>query len=180
MGLALASSAAPGYVEASDLPGMAQEYRIKAAILYNFTKFVRWPAERLTGPEIVLCILGSDPFGVVLDETVSGRTVHGKTFRVRRLRRAEDARLCHLVFLAHSRRDRLAQVEQKLAGTGVLIVSEARGFGRPHGMIKLVVVDRKVRFEIRAAAVENAGLEISSRLMRLAVRSEASAGAGKP
>ncbi|MFQ5515371.1 MAG: YfiR family protein [Myxococcota bacterium] len=147
----------------------APEYQVKAAFLYNFAKFVEWPEASLPSDEITICILGRDPFGKIIDAAVSGKTVRGRRLRVRRYRTAPAARSCQLLFLARSERQRIAQVTEALRGAPVLIVSDADRFGEPGGMVNLVIDQNRVRIEINVVNVREAGLEISSRLLTLAV-----------
>ena len=52
----------------------SSEYRIKAVFLFNFVQFVEWPPDAFassTAP-IVICVVGADPFGEALDQTVEG------------------------------------------------------------------------------------------------------------
>src|SRR5688572_24355544 len=78
---------------ASSLPAQTPnvEYRIKAAYLFNFAKFVSWPAENFTSPDapIIIGILGKDPFGNEIDETVAGKTIERHTLRVKRLNESD-------------------------------------------------------------------------------------------
>ncbi len=82
---------------------------MKAAFLYNFAKFVEWPTGAPRGP-IKIGFLGKDPFGSTLDSTVKGKTVSGRTLVIRRLKRTQDARSCHIVFIGQSEKARLTEV----------------------------------------------------------------------
>src|SRR5579863_9324570 len=99
----------------SVLPGMAllcivargqpsEEYRVKAAFLHNFPKFVEWPSQAFKNPAdpIAICILGKNPFGDVLYEAVSGNTADGRPFSVRLVADIAQARLCHILFISAS------------------------------------------------------------------------------
>jgi hypothetical protein len=175
--LAAFSLARHGHADQASAP----EYTVKAAFLYNFTKFVEWPAEELQEDEIFLCILGADPFGQILNSTVGGKIVRGKSLTVKRYERLEEVARCHLLFLGYGERRNLPRATQTLRASKVLIVSEAENFGEPDGMIKLVIHDKKVRIEINVAATRAAGLEVSSRLLDLAVLvGEATAGTVSP
>src|SRR5437899_846096 len=78
------------------------EYQIKAAFLYNFAKFVEWPADAFADPHapIVLGVVGEDPFGNVLDKIVLGKTVNGRGLVIKRLKPGPDLRNCHILFLS--------------------------------------------------------------------------------
>jgi hypothetical protein len=92
---------------------------VQAVFLFNFAQFVEWPAEAFSDAKapLVIGILGEDPFGSVLDETVRGETVRGRPFKIRRYRRVDDIKDCHILFISQSGGNRLADV---LAMTPIL------------------------------------------------------------
>lgn len=141
------------------------EHQVKAAFLLNFTKFIDWPpgAAGSDNP-FAICVVGDDPFGTVLDQTVEGERAAGRNIVVRRVR--EPAASCDLLFFARSARG----VQRALAGVrrGVLTVGETGDFLRQGGMISFVVEDRRVRFDVDERAAVRSGLKISSRLLNVA------------
>jgi hypothetical protein len=146
------------------------EYQVKAAFLYNFTKFVDWPEAKLNGADhLYLCVLGADPFGEELDLTVAGKSVKGKWLTVRRLQNGGDVRDCHLLFVADADQFHLEFVLNEAREAHVLTVGDTEDFAARGGMINFRMDGNKVRFEINATAAEEAGLRISSHLLKLAV-----------
>ena len=153
------------------LPAPApSEYEVKAAFLYNFTRFVEWPAEarRDPGAPFVIAIVGRDPFGTVIDETVAGKTAGGRAIEVRRVPRVEEAREAQIVFVSSSERSNLAAILKELDRTGILTVGDTDGFAMRGGAINFTLQARKVRFEINPIVAEQAGLKVSSQLLKLA------------
>lgn len=152
---------------AADVP---KEYKIKAAFLYNFTKFVEWSQDRFAdgGAPIVIAILGENPFGDELAASVRDRKVNGRCIVIRIIRSPEDAQQAHVVFVTDGEERRF---ETMLLGKtdGVLTVGESRRFAAIGGTITFVAVEDKVRFEINMAAADAAGLKISAQLQKLAV-----------
>jgi hypothetical protein len=146
-----------------------REYEVKAAFLYNFAKFVEWPAEvfQETGAVIIIGVLGEDPFGTSL-ETIEGKTIEGRKVVTKRFRSARDAQVSHILFISSSEKDRLAEVVKSLKGIRVLTVGETERFVEVGGIINLYIESNKVRFEINVDSAERAGLKISSRLLGLA------------
>jgi hypothetical protein len=147
------------------------DYEVKAAFLYNFARFVEWPAE--AGPDpgtpFVIAILGRDPFGAVLDETVAGKTVGGRPIEVRRVARVDEARDAQIVFVSPSERANVAAILKALERPGILTVGDTDGFATQGGAINFTVHARRVRFEINPAAAEQARLKMSSQLLKLAL-----------
>ena len=149
------------------------EYNLKAAFLFNFTKFVDWPpagdAASIDekGP-FQLCILGEDPYGKSLDDVVANETVGGRPIVVRRLPRGTDPRSCQILFLGRMEREREAEVLAGLRGAPVLTVGESDRFLADGGLINFFLDARRVRFEINLQNVDRTPLKISSKLLRLA------------
>ncbi|HEY3322395.1 MAG TPA: YfiR family protein [Planctomycetota bacterium] len=146
------------------------EYRVKGGYLYNFTKFVEWPANAFSGPDapIVIGILGDDPFGPEFDEAMKGLASQGgRPIKLRRIKRAEDAAGCHILFISRSEERRLPEILQHIRAS-TLTVGECARFARQGGIIEFVIVDGKVRFVINVDAERRAGLKISSELKRVA------------
>lgn len=148
----------------------AGEYQLKAAFLYNFAKFVDWPPKAFPSPgtPISLCVLGADPFGADLERTIKNETVGGRPFVIRRFDTVQESGGCHILFISLSEKDRLGRVLAPLRNLPVLTVSEWSDFTQTGGIINFVVEDNKIRFQINLAAAEQAGLKISSQLLKLA------------
>lgn len=144
------------------------EHEVKAAFLYNFGKFVKWPESDVPGSRFVIAVLGEDPFGSVLDRTVAGKTVLGRSVQVKRLHNLDAAEPIHILFVSESEKPRLAQVLKRLEGTSVLTVGEMESFAQRGGMIAFKVRQDVVQFEINLDSVEKARLKMSSQLIRLA------------
>ena len=155
--LAVASLALPA---AQEVP---LEYRIKAAYLYNFVKYVEWP-----GPvpdSIVICVAGQNPFGTVLEDMIRNERVRGIPLRSVVIPGPIDE--CHVVFTP--RTSRVPVYLKAATGTPTLTVGETDNFIELGGMINFFLVEGKiVRFEINRAAAERVNLRISTRLLQLA------------
>ena len=143
------------------------EYQVKAAFLYNFAKFVEWPDPRGRAP-FVIGVLGDDPFGDVLEQTVTGKTVKSREFAVRRLADAAEAPRVDILFIASSEKSRLPEVLGRLRGSSVLTVGDTDNFVGRGGMVGFRTNGNVVRFDINLRAATRAGLRISSQLLRLA------------
>ena len=154
-------------VVAGPLPLRAQdvstEYRVKAAFLYNFVKFVEWPAGSDSGP-LEICVAGQNPFGDVLSEIVRGETINGRPIRARVI--LEPAPSCHMVFVP--RGANTSAYLRAARGTPTLTVGETPAFITQGGFVRFYIDSGNVRFEIAREAAERTGLRISSRLLQLA------------
>jgi hypothetical protein len=146
------------------------EYQVKAAFLYNFAKFVEWPEGSFakTGDPIVIGVLGDNPFGRTLDNSVAGKTVDERPLMVRYFSSADKIEPCHILYVSLSERRRLGTVIEALKNKHTLTVGETNDFTAGGGIIGFTLEEGKVRFEINSAASQRAGLKISSKLLKLA------------
>lgn len=151
-------------------PEPLRQYRIKAAFLYNFAKFVEWPPEAFDDENstLVLGVLGVDPFGAAL-ESLAGKTVRGRKLTIKRFDSILDLSHCHVLFITSSVQEQQQKALESLEGSNVLTVGEMQRFVQMGGgVINLVIRKNKLRFEINLDAGKRAGLVISSQLLNLA------------
>jgi hypothetical protein len=146
------------------------EYEVKAGFLYHFGWFVEWPAATVQDrtDSFIIGVLGANPFDGVLDEVMEGKTIRERPGVVKYYQRVEEATASHILFISAAEESHLPAILAKLDGTSVLTVSDIARFAERGGMIGLRIVDRKVHFDINVRAVEQAGLKLSSQLLRLA------------
>ena len=144
------------------------EYQVKASYIYNLTQFIEWPEESL-GEEFRVCVYGAHRFGDALD-ALEGSRVGDRPLTVRYLRDIRRAGSCQILFIAVSEAPRTWRLLQAAPVTGLLTIGETRDFTDRGGVIGLVKVGGKVKFEINEVAAERAGLAISAQLLQLAVR----------
>lgn len=144
------------------------EYEVKAAYLYNFGKFVRWPAAP-PADVFVMCVLGQNPFGSALDATVNGESIEGKRLIVRYVTAAAEASKCRILFVSGSEDRRLDSILAELSKHPVLTVSDIPDFVDRGGDIEFVQQGEKIRFKVNLTATQQAGLVLSSDLLKVAV-----------
>jgi hypothetical protein len=151
-------------------PPRATEYQVKAAYLFNFGKFVVWPpgSTAAQGDAFPICVIGQDPFGQILDMTLSGEAIGGRSVVARRISRVQDVTSCRILFISSSEEGRLREILGAVDRAGVLTVSDMSGFSQRGGMIQFVIQANKVRFEVDLRPAEEAGLTLSSELLRVA------------
>jgi len=149
-------------------PNGPSEYDVKAAFLFNFAKFVEWPADALPADgTFVIGVAGADPFQRALRD-LEGASVAGRRLVVRRWTRLEEAPACQILFISASEEERLPAILQRIGGRPILTVGDADGFAARGVMINFRTREQKIRFEINLASAEAAGLKLSSQLLKLA------------
>ncbi|MFL1465705.1 YfiR family protein [Marinobacter sp. DUT-3] len=154
------------------VPGHASirsEYEVKAAFLYNFTRFVSWPHNGSNSAPLEVCIFGDDPFGDLLDP-LTGRKSQGRELQLRYPDNAAHLTGCNVLYIAQSQSRNLNELLDLAQHQGMLTVSDLPEFVRKGGMVGYVKKGNVIRFEISLKAATEAGLTINSRLLELAVR----------
>jgi YfiR/HmsC-like len=166
LGTLLLAIAAPGRAAAQG----PSEYAVKAAFLFKFTDYVEWPDDsKGTSAPFVVAILGSDPFGNVLDEMLTGKTVRGRRVVARRFATdAEALREADIVFIGLAQRPDVVRVLRSFDGRPVLTVGESEHFAAEGGIVGFRLQGSVIRFDINREQAEKAGLRISSQLLKLA------------
>jgi hypothetical protein len=159
------------------LPAAAQsgkptQYDVEAAYLYQFGNFVQWPTKKLAtqAPKsFPICVIGRDPFGRILDNTVKDGNMNGLPLVARRVTSAQEAAGCRVLFVSSSEDRDLTRTLGALSSAPILTVSDIPAFVSRGGMIQFVLIDKRVRFEINVSNAERAGLTMSSQLLKVAV-----------
>lgn len=148
----------------------ATEYEVKAAYLLNFGKFIKWPETALPPgtDKFSICVLGDDPFGNVLSTTVRDEKIDGKPVVARRIGRSQDVTGCQVLFISRSEDKQVHKLLQSLSKTAILTVSDMPGFMDRNGMIQFTLVNNRVRFEVNLDSVQQAGITLSSELLKVA------------
>ncbi len=151
------------------VPEISREYLIKAAILFNFAKFASWPDSAFghSGAPLRVCVLGDDPFGAALD-SLNGKQVRHRPLATKRIASVESAPQCHIMFVSASEESRLPTILDYVGKLPILTVADMGRFASSGGIIALKEVDNRSRIEINLGAAEQAGLTLSSKLLRLA------------
>ena len=160
----------PGATVASAQSGPSREYQIKAVFLFNFAQFVEWPANAFAGASspIVIGVLGENPFGDYLDETVRGEKVENRPLEIQRYLQVDEIKTCHVLFISRSEAPRLEQILLSLKARSILIVGDGDDFVNRGGMIRLATAQNKIRLIINVGPAKAANLTISSKLLRSA------------
>jgi hypothetical protein len=149
---------------------VSKAYQIKAVFLFNFSQFVSWPASSNPGAAapFTIGVLGDNPFGNYLAETVRGEKVNGRDLVVQQYRRVEDATNCEILFISQSESRHFKDDLAALRGRNILTVGDTDGFAKNGGMVRFVTEQNKIHFRIDLEAAKAANLTISSQLLRLA------------
>lgn len=145
----------------------ASEYQLKAVFLFNFAQFVDWQPAAAQTP-LLIGILGDDPFGTFLDETVRGERVGVRAIEVRRYHDVREIEACNILFISRSENERVGQILAALQNRPILTVSDGEEFAQRGGMIQFINDQSRIRLRINLEAAQAANVVISSKLLRVA------------
>jgi hypothetical protein len=146
------------------------EYHVKALFLYNFAKYVDWPAETFsnTNVPITIGVLGQNNFGDDLTNAVVGKIINGRKIEILQIENESDCSKCQILFISNSQDARVADILSKIKLLPILTVGESDSFFQHGGIIHFALKDGKVRLEINLAAARASKVQISSKLLSVA------------
>lgn len=147
----------------------AGERDVKAAFLYNFTRFVEWPGNAAPGAEpFRLCVVADAAMRRTIAQTVTGEAVNGRPILVTEPQRPQDAQRCQILFVGRSEWRRASRFLDAVRNRPVLTVGESTGFRDRGGVIEFVLEENRVRFDVNLESAQRSRLKLSSNLLRVA------------
>jgi hypothetical protein len=151
----------------------ASEYQVKAAFLFGLAKFIEWPEASFASVNapFAVCVVGEDPFGAALEDALQGKRIQNRNVAIARFANASAigaGQMCQVVFVSASEKQKYRETLARFRGESVLLVGDAGGFATAGGAIEFMLDGGHVRFLINPAAVDRAGLRVSSKLLALA------------
>ena len=141
---------------------------VEAAFLRNFAHYVTWPANAFATDRSpwTICILGSNPFGEILDKTLKGHTEQGRTFEIYRADTLDELPSCQIVFVAYKDTVKRRAVLAELKRRPVLTVGDAPGFLQEGGIIRFQVGDH-VEINVNLDQANSASLNIQTMMLEV-------------
>ncbi len=149
----------------------SKEAQVKASYIYNFAKFVKWPATNITPNTMpfYICIEGAHALSGNIQQ-LQDRQLDGHKIEIRNFAEAAEPSQCNILFIGDSEQRSLGELLQQVSSTPVLTISDLPDFADHGGMIGMKVQNNRVRFDINLGAAQKAALEINSQLLKLALR----------
>ncbi len=147
------------------------EYLIKSAFLYNFSKYIQWDQKHSTGP-FVIGVLGQSEILGPLEGIAQKKKVAGRSIEIKKYSKLEDIQTCHILFVSTSDRkeiERTLDDMRNIKKSNILIVTDSEGGAEKGAALNFIIAGGKVRFELNDLALKRAGLEASSQLKKIAV-----------
>jgi YfiR/HmsC-like len=159
--------ARPNPAQSAPAPSQAQ---ISAAFIFNFAKFTEWPPQAFAdaGSPMTVCFLGAEDVRGAYQNISAGKTVNGRPVLVREVKPTGDVHDCHIVYMDSPNLSLFAGVLKNTRQCNALVVGTAEGFLERGGMIKLLVENNRMRFDVNMGAVGRTKIKLSSKLLALA------------
>lgn len=153
-------------------PAQVPEYKLKAELVERFTRFIEWPAATDKTPAksqpFTICLFGASPFHSALEEMSANRKIKERPVVVTVLESPERVDRCQVLFVPNARKDDLEKILVHTVARPILTVGDTEGFAERGVLVNFYTFENAVRFEINDSAARKSGLEISSRLLKLA------------
>ena len=145
------------------------EYEIKAAYIFNFAKFLDWPATNPNKDTIILAIYNNDPFGIVLEKTMVGRKANGKDWKIIRTNNKKELEKCNIVFFSDIEKSELLKILEQLKNKPLITIGdEIIDFCEIGGTINFTPQFSEYQFEINNEVAKSHRIIISPKLLLLA------------
>ena len=166
--------------QAQTTPQM-REAAVKASVLLNFSLYVDYP-ESAFGTEVApveICVVDPEALQSILERLAAAKERDGRSYVVRRITPEEVEGGCQLLYFGQLSRKLAKPLLERVAELPMLTVGEDRDFLEDGGAVRLMRVGNNVRFAINRDAIADAGLGISSAVLRLAEQVVGGEGKGR-
>jgi len=142
------------------------EYSVKAAFVYNFTKFVEWPEEAYMDANdfIILCIIPDSPNTDVF-LSLQDKKVRGKRIIVKKCDKIEELQGCNILFLDSTDKAFIQKVLRETRDRNILTIGHMKGFSQDGGIINFFTEEGRLRFEVNLDAAQRADLKLGSQIL---------------
>ncbi len=147
-----------------------EEFRLKAAYIYNFTKYVTWPEKAYTNKsnEFIVGVVGKDSYGLELDDALINKVVNEMPIVVKRLSLEEDLSKCQILIIGSTDKALCREIIDQLSNSHVLTVSDYHSFSKIGGMIQFGFKYNKLKYIVNLSEAKKVDLKFSSKILRIA------------
>ncbi|QHT69496.1 YfiR family protein [Rhodocytophaga rosea] len=150
------------------LSAQTQDYKFHSIFIYNFTKYIQWPASQQSG-DFVIAVIGNSPIAAELEKITSNKVVGSQKIVVKRFKSVSEISDCHILYLPSSGSGNFDEIQGKLRGKSTLVITEKTGMAQKGSGINFVMQDNKWKFELNESATQSAGLKVSKELAQMAI-----------
>lgn len=138
--------------------------------IYNFSKLIEWPATYRSG-SFVIGVMGTSEVAEALETYTKGKKVGAQDISIMRYKSPEEIATCHILFVPFTRTKQMPEIVNALNGKSTLIITEKSGALDEGAAINFVIVQNKMKFELKPENASRIGIKFSSKLQELAAQS---------
>lgn len=138
-----------------------REFQLKTAYLFHIAELTEWPSSA----SFTICQLGDSPIKSYLP-ALNGQLINGERVQIN-LEQQSDPGSCRIIFISNVG-DLNPALSEQAKLRHILLVSDVEGFASRGGMLQLALRENKIRIIINLQAIKQAGLKLSSKLLRMA------------
>ena len=155
------------------LPAQQDERAVRAAFVFNLTKYVSWPEAR---DRLVIGVIGDGDIGTVLKQVLDGKVSDGRRIAVVLHSAGSELNECDLLYVTGGSPAILRSILNRAGNRAVLTVGDSDKFVRSGGMVGLVRSGDQIQIEVNLEVLRSRRLDMSSKLLNLAVLVPSSGG----
>ncbi len=145
----------------------SQDERFKALFIYNFTKYIEWPA--INGNDFKIGVIGNADVANELNGIASKMKVGLRSINIITAKSAYEVNDCQIIYISHSDIAELPKLTNKAKLNNILIITETPNSCKQGAGINFVSKNGTLHFEISKINIENDGLKVSSTLLSLGI-----------
>ena len=143
---------------------------MKLAFMNKFTMFIEWPEDSglKQAEQFKIGVFGQNPFGEQMDQFCKTQKIKGKSVVWKLIKESDEMDEYNMIFVPKSKAGFANTLEDKLALSPILIITERLGIQNKLGHINFIVENGKIRFEISKTRCEKSKFKVGAQLYQLA------------
>lgn len=147
--------------------------RVKAAFVLNIARFVTWPKEALEhqDDQLLLCLYRRNPWDEAI-ESIKEKMVNGRSLRINLINSLAQNHACNILLIGADEIRHFNEEARQAANRPLLTIADVTDTDHPpphqQVLVALVRNGARIGFEINLAKARQAGLQMSSNLLKLA------------
>jgi hypothetical protein len=143
--------------------------KAQTLFIYNFSRLIEWPVNYRTGP-FVIGVLGSVEITSELELYTKGKKVGTQDINIIRYKSIKEITGCHILFVPFDKTKQMPEILGMLGDKSTLIITEKDGALETGSAINFIIVEDKLKFEVKADNAVKLGIKFSSKLMEMSAQ----------
>jgi len=144
--------------------------KAQTLFIYNFSRLIEWPVNYRTG-NFIIGILGTTEVAVELEAYTKGKKVGTQSIEIIRYKAPSEIQNCHILFVPYARTKQVTEVVAAMNGKSTLIITEKNGALDDGAAINFVIIQDKMKFELKPENANKYGIKFSSKLQEMSLSS---------